>query len=92
MEKINYGKSASDVIVEQNYRIIELLEMLVNQNNNNDFNIKTQKEAANIVGCCVENLRNAINNGTLQKDVDYRHNGTRYLFSSSSLQKYKGNL
>ena len=92
MDKVEYGKSATDVIVEQNYRIIELLEMLVYQNNNNDFNIKTQKEAAKIVGCCVENLRKAIKNGTLKKDIDYRYNDTRYLFSTSSLKKHKGTL
>ncbi len=92
MEKLEYGKSASDVIVEQNYKIIELLEILVSQNNNNDFNIKTQKDAAKIVGCCIESLRKAIKNNTLKKDIDYRHNGTRYLFSTSSLKKYKGTL
>jgi len=50
MKRIYYGKSASDVIVEQNYRIIELLKQLVYQTNCNDFNIKTQKEAVILVG------------------------------------------
>lgn len=66
--------------------------MLQNITVKDDFTIKHYGEAVKILGCCRQTLKKAIDDDKLIDGKDYRYNGKRYLFSSSSLHKIKGTI
>jgi len=68
------------------------VDLLENTHQKDDFTIKHYKEAVKILGCCRQTLKKAIDDDKLVDGKDYRCNGKRYIFSSSSLQKIKGTI
>ena len=72
--------------VNQQGEILSLLKIIVEQNKKDDFDISTLNKASVLVRCSVLTLRKAINDKILKNDTDYRFNGKRYLFSTSSLK------
>ena len=81
------------VNIEQNLKAINKKLNLKSNLLENDFDIVSLKKAAKMLRCSIDTLKNAMKNNILKQNIDYRFNGKRtYIFSSSSLQKHKGNI
>ncbi len=70
----------------------EKVKLLENTHQKDDFTIKHYSQAIKILGCCRQTLKKAIDEEKLINGKDYRYNGKRYLFSSSSLKNLKGTI
>jgi len=87
----------NEILSEQNKQLILMFSTFMSDHNQttliDDFKIQTLENASSIIGCSVPTLRTAINNKILTINIDYKFNGARkYIFSLSSLDKYKGKL
>jgi len=81
------------IMLQKTNQIISLLETIASNKNVNDFEISTLTQASIVLKCSVPTLRKAIKNNTLKNGIDYRTNeAKKYLFSISSLEKYKGKI
>jgi exonuclease VII small subunit len=79
--------------MQDDIRILqEKVKLLENKHQKDDFTVKHYKDAVRIVGCCRQTLKKAIDEEKLINGKDYRYNGKRYLFSSSSLKNLKGTI
>ena len=75
-------------------RTNELLEILIKQKTiKNDFVIKGQDEASQVLGCSIPTLKKLMDTNRLLLNQDYYRFGERlYLFSLSSLLILKGQI
>jgi len=72
----------------------EFLEIIANQKTiKNDFIIKGQVEASQVLGCSIPTLKKLMDTNQLLLNQDYYRFGDRlYLFSLSSLLNKKGQI